>query len=624
LSRFTPKNKVDIFAVLSVVIPLFFYLLTLAPSVTFFDSGEFITAIQTLGSPHSPGYPLFVLFAKPFTWLPFGNIAFRVNIATALSAAMACYGVYLLVNFLLADNNTREEGQPPGFIEKSAALGAALIFAFSDRLWLQSNHDKPYPLLAFISAIILYLILLWRRSYRNDDERPGYIHLGAFFCGLAFGAHQSMILLIPSYAWLVLSADWSIIRRIKDLILSCAFFLLGFSIYLYLPIRATRSPLLNWGDPQTLPRFLWHFLRKGYPAEKVNRDLPLLWKQISAFNIAHEFTIVGLFLLLTGLVAYAARKRDVVISYGIAICTFLAILVGYQNTPEEMIFLTEEFFTPLYLFTSVWIGMGCFFLVKQALHGVEPERIRTVPFRLAAVTIFVTLPLTLCALNFHENDQHENYIAFDYANNSFRSLERGAVLFTWGDSGAFPLWYLQGVERMREDLVLLHTPHLVFDWYLDSFPEYFRSSVLRTVPRQYRTADNVLRLAIGEQIDGRPVYIDFSTRYSMKLDDYGLHQRGICYRVNNRADGKTESPNMRIWDLYAMRGIAGDKIPFRDLDTYKAILIYGISHLDAGEALLSLGRRDEGYAELQSAEKLAPELGTRVKQIEMPYGNRKK
>jgi hypothetical protein len=624
LSRFTPKNNVDIFAVLSVVIPFFFYLQTLAPSVTFFDSGEFITAIQSLGSPHSPGYPLFVLFAKPFTWLPFGNIAFRVNIATALSAAMACYGVYLLVRFLLTDNVSVEEGQSDPFIEKSAALGAALTFAFSDRLWLQSNHDKPYPLLAFVSSIILYLILLWRRSYRNDDERPGYVHLGAFLCGLALGAHQSMVLLIPAYAWLVISADWSIIRRIKDLIISFAFFLLGFSIYLYLPIRAARGPLLNWGDPQTLPRFLWHFLRKGYPSQNVNRDWPLLWKQISAFNIAQEFTVVGVILLLAGLIAYAAGKRDVVIAYGIAICTFLAILVGYQNTPEEMIFLTEEFFTPLYLFTSVFIGMGFFFLVKRTLGGVEAERIRTVPFRLAVVTIFVTLPATLGVLNFHENDQHENYIAFDYANNSFRSLGRGAVLFTWGDSGAFPLWYLQGVERMREDLVLLHTPHLVFDWYLDSFPDLFRSSVLRTVPRQYRTADNVLRLAIGEQIDRRPVYIDFSTKYSMQLDDYGLQQRGICYRVQKGADGKKESPDMRIWDSYTLRGIAGEKIPFRDLDTYKAILIYGISRLDAGESLLSLGRYDEGYGELQKAEKIAPSLVTRVKQIEMQYGNRSK
>jgi hypothetical protein len=622
LSRFTPGNKIDIFAVLSVVVPFIFYLLTLAPSVTFYDSGEFITAIQSLGSPHSPGYPLFVLYAKPFTWLPFGNIAFRVNIATALSAAMACYGVYLLVNFMLNDDGSGDEELSDLFIAKSAALGAAFTFAFSARLWLQSNHDKPYPLLAFISAIILYLILLWRRSYRNCDERPGFIYLGAFLCGLAFGAHQTIVLLVPSYVWLVFSADWAIVKRIKDLILSCTFFFLGFSVYLYLPIRATRNPLLNWGDPQTLPRFLWHFLRKGYPSVKVDRDFALLWKQLSAFNIAHEFTIVGLFLLLTGLVAYAGRKRDEVVAYGIAMCTFLAILVGYQNTPEEMIFLTEEFFTPLYLLTSVFIGMGLFFLVKQSLRGVDPKRVVTVPFRLAVVTIIVTLPSALFALNFHENDQHENYVAFDYANNSFRSLDRGAVLFTWGDSGAFPLWYLQGVERMREDLVLLHTPHLVFDWYLDCFPDIFRSSVLRSVPSQYRTADNVLRLAIAEQLDRRPVYIDFSTKYSLKLDDYELLQRGICYSVKNRGDEKPAPPDMRIWNLYTVRGIAGDKIPFRDLDTSKAILIYGISHLDAGEALLSSGRREEGYDQLKKAEKIAPELGMRLRQLEIQFGKR--
>lgn len=70
-------RRIDPFAVLSFTIPLAVYLLTLAPSVTFFDSGEFITAIHSLGTAHSPGYPLFVNYGKPFTWLPFGTIAFR-------------------------------------------------------------------------------------------------------------------------------------------------------------------------------------------------------------------------------------------------------------------------------------------------------------------------------------------------------------------------------------------------------------------------------------------------------------------------------------------------------------------------------------------------------------------
>ena len=89
--------RIDPWGILAVIIPFSVYLLTLAPTVTFFDSGEFITAIYSLGSAHSPGYPTFINFARPFTYLPFGSIAFRVNIATAFSAALACYAVYLLV-----------------------------------------------------------------------------------------------------------------------------------------------------------------------------------------------------------------------------------------------------------------------------------------------------------------------------------------------------------------------------------------------------------------------------------------------------------------------------------------------------------------------------------------------
>ncbi|MEI8355281.1 MAG: DUF2723 domain-containing protein, partial [Deltaproteobacteria bacterium] len=336
----------------------------MAPSVTFFDSGEFITAIQALGSPHSPGYPLFVQYAKPFTWLPFGNIAYRVNIATAISAALASFGVYLPVRQLLDEGESVPADKFSFYLDKSTALSAALTFAFSARLWLQSNHDKPYPLFAFLTALIFYLLFLYRKKYRQGVESPAFIYLAAFLCGLAFGAHQSMLLFLPCFAFLLLSLDIRLISRFKEQILAGSFFLLGFSVYLYLPIRATRNPLLNWGDPATATRFLWHFLRKGYPAEMVERDLSLLFKQLAAFNIIREFTIAGFLILLIGIFVYAKTRRHEIIAYVIAICTFLAVLVGYQNTAAEMIFLTEEFFTPLYLLTAVFIGLGLYHLVK--------------------------------------------------------------------------------------------------------------------------------------------------------------------------------------------------------------------------------------------------------------------
>lgn len=612
-------KRIDVFAILSVCIPFAAYLLTLAPSVTFFDSGEFLTAIYSLGSAHSPGYPLFLNYAKPFTWMPFGNIAFRVNIATAVSAAAACYGAYLIVSHMLEDEELSGDGRFSRLIARIVSLAAALCFAFSSRLWLQSNHDKPYPLIAFISAMIFYLLLLWRDKYREGEEYPAYVYLGALLCGLAFGAHQTIVLLLPTFAFLILSMNWRLIGRVREIIIAFAFFLVGFSVHLHLPLRATTNPLLNWGDPKTLKQFLWHFLRKGYPVDKPQRDIFLVWDQLKAFNISSEFTWFGVAVLVLGLATFMARRRDEILSYLLGIVAFLLVITGYLNTPSEMIFLTEEFFTPLYLLSSVFMGLGLFALLKKGLASVPVEKLCSIPTLICVAVLSMGLPATLCALHYYENDQHENYIAYDYAANTLRTLPQGAALFTWGDSGAFPLWYLQGVEKMRDDLDLLHTPHLVFDWYLDAFPHLFTNSVLRSVPLETQPPESVLLLAINEQISKREVFIDFSTRYSVALYGYSLEQQGICYRLQ-KGGGVQLTPDLFPWGVYTLRGMWGKEMPFRDLDTGKAILIYANSYMEAGESLLRGGRGREGAELMQRAAEISPELLPQVNQTLQEFG----
>ena len=614
----TTLRRLDPFAILSFLIPFALYLLTLAPSVTFFDSGEFITAVSSLGTAHSPGYPLFVNYAKPFTWLPFGSIAFRVNIATAVSAALACYGVYLLVAHLL-----RDEELPGDFFRHArgfVALCSAVCFAGTPRLWLQSNHDKPYPLLAFICAVVFYLMLRWRESVDQGQERPSYVYLGAFLCGLGTGAHQIMVLMIPAYAYLLISKNWRVIYRVKEFLIAFAFGILGFAIHLHLIVRALQKPLLNWGDSKNLSQFLWNLLRKGYPTETPVRDLNLLWAQVNAFNVPYEFTVAGVVLLVLGLAAFVVKKRDLVFAYLIALLTFLVVIAGYFNTPLDLIFLTEEFFTPLYLLSAVFIGIGTFRLVQE-LAGRLPQTLSAKrPLCRALLSLIMILPLAVCILHYQENDQHENYIAFDYASNSLKSLPQGAVMYTWGDSGAFPLWYLQGVERMREDLDLLHTPHLVFAWYLDAFPELFRNSALRTLTPDQLSPEDALFISVSEQFQRRPVYVDFSTRYSVPFRDFHPHQRGICYRVD-RAQVPLYPPDPDIWQLYTLRGIVGGEMFFRDLDTGKAIQIYAAAHLEAGETLLKMGM-PAGIAELETARSISPELGPQISQLRATYGVR--
>jgi hypothetical protein len=611
-------RRLHIFAILSFVVPFGISMLTLAPSVTFFDSGEFLTATASLGSAHSPGYPLFLMYAKPFSWIPLGNIAFRINMATAFSAALACLGVYFLTTSLLKDEPLSDNSFFSDFAVKTAGFAAACSFSFTPRLWLQSNHDKPYPLLAFLTAIIFYLLLKWRDHYKSGDEQPAYVYVCTFLAGLSMGLHQTVVLLLPAWFLLIVLADWRMLFRVKELVLATAFAMVGFSVHLYLPLRATQNPLLNWGDSKTSTQFLWHFLRKGYPDDLHIRDFPLLWAQLKAFNVPREFTWLGAVLVVFALVCLWRRQRDVVIAYLAGVAAFLLVIVGYFNATRDFIFLTEEFFTPLYLLSAVLVGVGLYHVLGYAVSNARlPERYDLKVYILVLI-LMLSLPVSLCAVNYYENDQHNNYIAFDYATNSLRSLPQDAVMFTWGDSGAFPLWYLQGIERMREDLDLPHTPHIVFEWYLDSMPRIFKDSNLRKFDIQYSAPEVSLRIAVNDLIDQRPVFVDFSTRYSVSFSDYIPVQKGIVYRLM-RVSEPRNVPDISVWQNYNNRGIL-EKISFLDLDTGKAILIYANSYMEAGEFLFDVGRFDDGMQMLKKAVKISPEMKATEQQVLMRYG----
>jgi len=118
------------------------YLTTLAPTVTFVDSGELIAAASSLGVAHPPGFPLYTLVAHVATWLPFGSVAQRVHLVSAVSAAAAA-AMLTLVAFELLRRQSRE---PAPWTIAVAALSAGALFAFSRSLWAYATVAEVYAL----------------------------------------------------------------------------------------------------------------------------------------------------------------------------------------------------------------------------------------------------------------------------------------------------------------------------------------------------------------------------------------------------------------------------------------------------------------------------------------------
>ena len=111
------------------------YLKTLSPTVGFVDSGELTTVAYTLGIAHPTGYPLYTLLGRLFTLLPFGSIAWRVNIASAFFASLSTLFLYLLSKNLFTRMLSGGEANATATATVLSSFITALLFAFSTTLW---------------------------------------------------------------------------------------------------------------------------------------------------------------------------------------------------------------------------------------------------------------------------------------------------------------------------------------------------------------------------------------------------------------------------------------------------------------------------------------------------------
>ena len=199
------------------LIVLICYIITQAPSVVAGDSGELTTEIYNMGALHPSGYPLYGILGKLFTFIPLGDIAYRVNLYVSISGAFAIFLFYFILVKLLGLN--RDKGNLSLGIHLPAIL-ASFVFAFSLDFWGQSSGSgKFYPLNVLLVAAFIFIMILWYEEiiyYRNE----GRLHFAqrmtillGFMMGLSLTVHQLpmwftvayILILLPSAMMIVIS-----------------------------------------------------------------------------------------------------------------------------------------------------------------------------------------------------------------------------------------------------------------------------------------------------------------------------------------------------------------------------------------------------------------------------------
>ena len=325
---------------------LILYSWTLAPTVTLIDSGELIVAAHSLGVAHPPGFPLYLMLAHIASVVPIGNIAQRVHFASALFAALGSAVISAAVIELIETNSIiaarRKSKKRTGrtgsvdaiptassFVRLAPALAAGLVFLCSRTLWAYATIAEVYTLNTLLIAIVFWLMFRWRRSILENEakERPTtqydwLLYTAAVVFGLALGVHHvTVALTLPALAFLVWNTQgWPFFTSKRLVIAAVVSSLALVVVYSYLPWAAARSPLINWGNPRSLPAIWAHITGKQYQVF-FSFDSSMIGSQLVEFvNLLFRefgpwwFPLVPVLAIVRRCSVVQARSRDLLVS----------------------------------------------------------------------------------------------------------------------------------------------------------------------------------------------------------------------------------------------------------------------------------------------------------------------
>jgi len=185
-------------AALAAALVLVGYVVTLAPTVTFWDAGEFIAAAKNLGIPHPPGTPLFVLIGH--VWgavVPLAEYAQRTNLLSATLSAAGSGFLFLVVHDTLARFTADLPATTDRLLRVGGSLAAVLVAGFTFTTWQNSNETEVYAAATFTIAAITWLCFAWRRA-RGTARASHILLLILYLAGLSIGNHLLALLVGPA------------------------------------------------------------------------------------------------------------------------------------------------------------------------------------------------------------------------------------------------------------------------------------------------------------------------------------------------------------------------------------------------------------------------------------------
>ena len=649
-------------------VALLLYAWTLAPTVTCTDSGELIVVARHLGIAHPPGVPLWILLAHLASLAPIGNVAVRINFSSAFFAALACAMLALVAvemaltaSCLSVMNRAKKasrqcrvtkDQRATQFSVVTAALGAGFLMAFSRTLWSYAVIAEVYALNTLLIGIVLFLMCRWRRCIVADAVRlataktslkapnPNHdllLYAAAFVFGLALGVHHVTVgLILPAVAVIVYRTQgWHFFTSRRLLYAALISVAALVTIYAYLPLAASRSPVINWGNPRSLQEIWWHVTGRQYRVyftfmpEMMGKQLAEFWA-MTLREFGFPWLPLPLALALGGLAIVFRQDRTAFWFLLVLAVADLGYGLSYEIAEDK-----DAYYLPAFISLALAAAFGMQWLVQRVtsrgLAAVKPALVSGIGVAsICAIALFA---------NWRFNNRRQYFIASDYADNLLSTIKPNGLLLTVDWQVASPMFYVQEIEQRRRDVKVLDVNLLRRSWYFDylswawpglvqrsrkqieSFvqnlrqwerdPDAFKGSAALT-ERITAAFLSMLEAIVTNESKAGPVYMTSDLLFTDSMNgeftrwltqNYQLVPEGLVFALTDERDFH-DLPDLHL----QTRGLADGTIRFEQDDPVKVKILPAYTRMlvNRGRYLASFGQHERAAAAFRQALDLDP------------------
>lgn len=583
----TTFQRIYIFllSLIAFLAPLYLYIRTTAPTTTSFgDSAELATAAYTLEAGHPPGYPLFILIGKLFTFIPVGSIAFRINLMVCVFGALTIFVIFHILRKLS--------------LSPLSSLLGSLTIAVSYSFWLYAITSEVFMLNNLIAATIILLTLVWRENGNNKT-----LNLMAFVYGLGFTNHTSIILLGPAVVYLIITKDKTVIvRRFLYLWL---FFFLGLLPYIQTITASMFTHYPGFGNLAGFNRFIQYVTRADYgglfsPGAIVTPstdywELPIYYLKL----FFSRFSPLAPLFALSFAIKSIFKKNHVGI--GLSATLFLTGIFfpiyafkGVYADDLHVLGVVERFGQLGFMLLGILAVAGLYKFVKAGV-SIKNETVFSI--------ILLSLIAFLLITNYQKVDKSSYLLAKNYSLNILKQVEDNSIVIITDDLSGFALLYFVHAEHIKPNIRIVNLA-MSGQWYQKELKQTWPDLFQTKSTYEYNVARDIIHANQGK----RPIYIvTLDDPYPLGFDGnpYFLTPMGLVMKALENATAETVN-NQATKDYWKKYNYDGLKKEYTDPFAKLLKTYYPFRHRINAKVYLRAGCKSCAKKELEQALQLDP------------------